>query len=62
MTNGLLSFLPKLGEIGDGGYFEVFGIKLHMDDLIIIGLLFFLYTQESEDHLLFIALVMLLIS
>ena len=62
MNNGLLDFLPKLNSLGEGGYFEVFGIKLYIDDLIIIGLLFFLYTEDSEDHLLFIALIMLLLS
>ena len=62
MSNPLLDFLPNLGSLGEGGFFEVFGIKLYIDDVIIICLLFFLYTEEAQDPMLFIALLMLLLS
>ena len=42
--------------------FEIFGIKLYFDDLLIIALLFFLYEEGVEDNLLFISLVLLLLS
>jgi len=43
-------------------YFEIFGIKLYIDDIILIALLFFLYQEGVKDNLLFISLVMLLLS
>ncbi|MBP3255373.1 MAG: hypothetical protein J6M60_02650 [Clostridia bacterium] len=36
--------------------------RLYNDDLIIIALLFFLYTEKVNDTYLFIALIMLLMS
>ncbi len=46
----------------DQAIFEIFGIKLYLDDLIILGLLFFLYQQEVNDELLYIILFLLLFS
>ena len=42
--------------------FEIFGIKLFLDDLIILGILFFLYKEDVKDQYLFIALILLLLS
>lgn len=42
--------------------FEIFGIKLYSDDILLMGLLFFLYTEKVDDQYLFIALIMLLLS
>ena len=41
---------------------EILGIKLYLDDLIIIGLLFFLYKEDVQDEILFGILLMLLLS
>ena len=46
----------------DDEYFEIFGLKLHFDDLLIIALLFFLYQEEVKDTYLYIALILLLLS
>lgn len=43
-------------------FIEVFGIKLFFDDILILCLLFFLYKQNVNDPLLFIALLLLLLS
>ena len=43
-------------------YFEIFGLQLHFDDLLIIALLFFLYQEEVKDTYLYIALILLLLS
>ena len=40
--------------------FEIFNMKLHYDDLLIIGLLFFLYSQNVRDDELFLVLLLLL--
>lgn len=42
--------------------FEIFGLKLHFDDLLIIALLFFLYQEEVKDSYLYISLILLLLS
>lgn len=42
--------------------FEIFGIKLYFDDLLIVALIFFLYNEGVRDNLLFISLVLLLLS
>lgn len=46
----------------DQAIFEIFGIKLYLDDLIILGLLFFLYQQNVKDEMLYIILFLLLFS
>lgn len=42
--------------------FEVLGIELYLDDIIILGLLFFLYQEGVQDEMLYIALILLLLS
>lgn len=42
--------------------FEIFGFKIHLDDIIIVGLLFILYKEGVKDEMLYIALVLLLLS
>ena len=41
--------------------FEIFGIELYLDDIIIIGLLFLLYKAGVQDEFLYIALILLLL-
>lgn len=43
-------------------FFELFGLKLYFDDILIICLLYFLYSEEVKDEGLFIALILLLIT
>lgn len=52
--------IPHKSE--DDSIFEIFGIKLHFDDLLLIFLIFFLYNEGVQDPYLFIALVLLLLS
>lgn len=42
--------------------FEIFGIKLYFDDILLISLIFFLYSEGVKDQSLFIALILLLLS
>ena len=53
---------PKLANSSDPVWFDLFGIKLYFDDVLILSLLFFLYKEEVKDEGLFLALVLLLIS
>lgn len=42
-------------------YFEIFGMKLYFDDLLILALIFFLYKEDVKDSSLFIILFLLLL-
>lgn len=46
----------------DTQYFDILGIRLYFDDILILCLLLFLYQEEVNDQLLFIALLLLLLS
>lgn len=46
----------------DDYLFDLFGLKLYFDDMLILGLLFFLYNEGVKDEMLFISLLLLLIS
>ena len=46
----------------DNPILEIMGIKLFLDDIIILGILFLLYKEEVKDEMLFIALILLLLS
>lgn len=41
---------------------EILGISLYLDDLIILGLLFFLYKEGVKDDMLFLSLILLFLS
>lgn len=43
-------------------FFEIFGLKLYFDDILIICILFFLYTEKVHDDELFICLILLLLT
>lgn len=42
--------------------FNFLGFNFHFDDLLLIALIYFLYTEDVHDPELFIALIMLLLS
>lgn len=52
----------KSQKPSDQVWFDLFGIKLYFDDVLILSLLFFLYKEQVKDEGLFLALVLLLIS
>lgn len=52
----------KFSSNPEDAIFEIFGIKLYLDDLIILGILFFLYQQNVNDQMLYIILFLLLFS
>ena len=59
---GPINFKNPLFSDIEEPIFEILGIKLYLDDIIILGLLFFLYQEGVQDEMLFIALILLLIS
>lgn len=54
---------PKKLECSDENsqVFNILGITLHFDDILILCLLFFLYSEGVQDELLYIALILLLL-
>lgn len=42
--------------------FQIFGINLYSDDILLLGLIFFLYQEGVKDQSLFISLFLLLLS
>ena len=52
----------KKEEVNGEPFFEVFGLKLYFDDVLIICLIFFLYQEGVKDEYLFMALILLLLS
>lgn len=55
-------FLHQDDRSEDEEYFELLGLKLYQDDLLLIGLIFFLYKEDIKDQYLFFALILLLLS
>ena len=53
---------PTHKKTPDPVWFDLFGIKLYFDDVLILSLLFFLYKEEVKDEGLFLSLILLLIS
>lgn len=58
---GPINFKNPLFSDIEEPIFEILGIHLYLDDIIIIGLLFFLYNEGVQDEMLFIALILLLL-
>ena len=42
--------------------FEIFGLKIYFDDLLILCILIFLYQEGVKDEYLFISLILLLLN
>ena len=59
---GPLSFNPDALIDNSIPIFEMFGIHLFLDDIIIICILIFLYKEEVKDQMLYIILFLLLLS
>ncbi len=43
-------------------FFEIFGLKLYFDDILIICILFFLYSENVHNDELFICLILILLT
>lgn len=58
----LNNFLHQEDRNDEEELFNLFGIKLYQDDILLIGLIFFLYQEDVKDQYLFFALILLLLS
>ena len=58
----LNNFLHQEDRGEDEEFFNLLGLKLYHDDILLIGLIFFLYQEDVKDQYLFFALILLLLS
>ena len=61
-SSGPLNFHPEALNDIEEPLFEMFGISLYLDDIIIVCILIFLYQEGVKDDMLYISLFLLLIS
>lgn len=52
----------RINDSSDSPLFQLFGINLYFDDILLICLIWFLYDEGVKDEGLFIALILLLLS
>lgn len=69
VSNNCSEFLPNFekkqnkSNSNESDYlFDLFGLKLYFDDILILSLLYFLYSEGVKDEMLFICLLLLLIT
>ena len=58
----MFNFPYSPSESSNPFLFEILGLKIFLDDALIICLLFFLYQEKVKDDGLFIILVLLLLT
>ena len=58
------NFKPKnKSNKNDGDFlFDLFGLKIYSDDVLLVSLIYFLYSEGVKDDGLFIVLILLLLS
>ncbi len=61
-SDGYKNYNPSDSTCHEKPIFEIFGIQLFFDDILLISLIFFLYNEGVKDQSLFIALILLLLS
>lgn len=59
---GPLSFQNPFSVDSNEPILEILGIKLYLDDIIILCLLFCLYSEGVKDEMLFLSLILLLLN
>lgn len=52
----------KSNKNNDDYLFDLFGLKIYYDDVLLVSLIYFLYSEGVKDDGLFIVLILLLIS
>ena len=60
-TNEKREKVPEDNETSEA-FFEILGLKLFFDDVLILCIIYFLYTEKTKNEELFICLILLLLS
>ena len=62
-TSGIDNLFKIFNSTGyDEPIFNIFGISLYLDDILILCILFTLYINDVHDNMLFLSLVLLIIT
>lgn len=52
----------KSNKYADDYLFDLFGLKIYNDDVLLVSLIYFLYSEGVQDDSLFLVLILLLLS
>ena len=52
----------KSNKYTDDYLFDLFGLKIYSDDVLLVSLIYFLYSEDVKDDGLFLVLILLLLS
>ena len=52
----------KSNKYADDYLFDLFGLKIYSDDVLLVSLIYFLYSEGVKDDGLFLVLILLLLS
>lgn len=52
----------KSNKSNDDYLFDLFGLKIYNDDILLVSLIYFLYSEGVKDDGLFLVLILLLLS
>jgi len=52
----------KSNKYNDDYLFDLFGLKIYNDDILLVSLIYFLYSEGVKDDGLFLVLILLLLS
>lgn len=52
----------KSNKNNDDYLFDLFGLKIYSDDILLVSLIYFLYSEGVKDDSLFLVLILLLLS
>ena len=52
----------KSNKNNDDYLFDLFGLKIYSDDVLLVSLIYFLYSEGVKDDSLFLVLILLLLS
>ena len=52
----------KSNKYPDDYLFDLFGLKIYSDDVLLVSLIYFLYSENVKDDGLFLVLILLLLS
>lgn len=62
VSNRFVDKKNKSNNSNDDYLFDLFGLKIYTDDVLLVSLIYFLYSEGVKDEGLFIVLILLLLS
>lgn len=60
-VHNMKDYSPNNSNSNNNSFFNLFGISLNFDDVLIICIILFLFYEKTDDYYLLLALVLLLL-